>query len=273
MNMQPLNFCRSMVKQFSASMEIPNFPVENKKILSHAIDLAASSKKFILPAGGRLLDDKEFKALDENEALRLPYPMIAMEYEQTIDNQNDVLEGRSAKSSKRIVFARERGEFIYIFLCCWLDSMGMWGPMPSEVAIPVTGYLDRNNKSKDGRVQIRGQLQNHLVPLSDFGDEIGALLCLLNSLQCSNVKIERQEPKATGKKIKSAFAFDSYHFLTIDPPKQLAGTAHAGAHRSPREHLRRGHIRRLEDRKIWVNASVVGTGSVGKISKAYIVGA
>lgn len=273
MTIHPLNYCRSMVKQFTSSIAIPSFPLENKRMLSHAVDLAQSSKKFIMPSGGRLFDDKEYKALDETEALRLPYPMIAMEYEQTIENDYDEAIGRTSKSSKRIVFARERDDHIYIFVCCWLDSMGMWGPLPSEAAIPVKGYLDRSKKGLDGRVPICVQLQNQIVPLSDFGDEIGSLLCLLNSLQCSNVKIENHTPKAKGKKIKTAHAFDSYHFLTIDPPKQSSFTGSSGGHRSPREHLRRGHIRRLEDRKIWVNASVVGAGSAGKISKDYIVGA
>jgi len=268
---RPLNYCRSMVKQFSSAMSISGFPIENKQILSHAIDLASASNKFIMPDGGRLFDDKEFKALDENEPLRLPFPMIAMEYEQTIENDNDQSEGRTLKSSKRIVFAREGGEQIYVFVCCWVDSHGIWGPLPSEVAIPVTGYLDRTKKSRDGRVLIKAQLQHNIIPLSDFSDEIGALLCLLNSLQCSNVKIENHVPKSNGKKIKTPHAFDSYHFLTIDPPKQPPGTRGSGSHRSPREHLRRGHIRRLEDRKIWVNASVVCAGAAGKVLKDYRV--
>lgn len=271
MTIHPLNYCRSMVKQFTCSIAIPGFPPENKRMLSHAIDLAQASKKFIMPSGGRLFDDKELKALDETEALRLPYPMIAMEYEQTIQNDYDEAMGRMSKSSKRIVFARERDDHIYIFVCCWLDSMGMWGPLPTEVAIPVKMYLDRSKKSLDGRVSIRAQMQNQIAPMSDFGDEIGSLLCLLNSLQCSNVKIDHHVPKVKGKKVKTAHAFDSYHFLTIDPPKQSSFTGASGGHRSPREHLRRGHIRRLEDRKIWVNASVVGTGSAGKISKDYKV--
>lgn len=273
MTVQPLNYCRSMVKQFSQKLAIPNFPKENKQILSHAVDLALSSRKFILPSGGRLFDDKEYKALDETEPLRLPYPMIAMEYEQTIENDYDEAVGRTVKSSKRIAFARERDGFILIFVCCWHDAMGMWGPLPDEVLLPVTGYLDRTQKSADGRVAILAKLQNGVVPFEDFSDEVGSLLCLLNALQCSNVKIERSDPKATGKKIKTAFAFDSYHFLTIDAPKMPTGSLTAGGHRSPREHLRRGHIRRLESRKIWVNASVVGAGSAGRVLKDYIVGA
>ena len=45
----------------------------------------------------------------------------------------------------------------------------------------------------------------------------------------------------------------------------------SGHHRSPREHLRRGHIRRLADgRRIWVNAAIVGAGKgVGVVSKDY----
>jgi hypothetical protein len=43
-----------------------------------------------------------------------------------------------------------------------------------------------------------------------------------------------------------------------------------GTHRSPRQHLRRGHIRNLQSgKKVWVNATVVGSRDNGVINKAY----
>jgi len=67
------------------------------------------------------------------------------------------------------------------------------------------------------------------------------------------------------------YPFDDYHILTIESPKAAASDGgHGGSHRSPREHLRRGHIRRLEDgRKLWINATVVNAGVGGKVSKDY----
>lgn len=58
---------------------------------------------------------------------------------------------------------------------------------------------------------------------------------------------------------------------------KVGDVAHAigvprGERNGPREHLRRGHIRRLPDgRKIWVQACVVGSRALGVVRKTYAV--
>ena len=111
-------------------------------------------------------------------------------------------------------------------------------------------------------------------PLELAEEPAAALLSMLNALGCSNVHIERSESKNSGKKIKAALPFDAYHVLTIDVPgRHGERTGAGGDHRSPREHLRRGHIRRLADgRRIWVNATVVSVGrGAGVVTKDYTV--
>lgn len=267
--MEHLNYCRQMVKQFSASIAEKNFPAENKRILSHAIDLANVSQKFLLPDGGRVYDDPEYRALDESEPLRLPYKFIALEYSRRTKTERDA--GKEHFSTKAIVFARERDEDIALTPIIWIDSHGIWGPMP-EISIPKVGYLDRS-QTIGGYTAVNIRMQQIGIPVSDYGDEVGAMLCFLNVLRCKNVHTERSEPKNNGKKIKSAIPFDTYHILTIDAPSGCCGSSASGGHRSPREHLRRGHIRRLSDgRRIWVNATVVAAGkSVGVITKDYAV--
>lgn len=263
--MEHLNYCRQMTKQFANAIAIPSFPAENRKVLSHAIDLAQASQKFLLPDGGRLYDDPEYRALDESEPLKLPYPFIALEYARPGHATNE----EGFKSTKSILFAREREDVIVLMPIMWVDHEGMWGPMP-EAAIPRVGYLDRATVI-GGYTAIKMQRADERLPLSDYADEVGALLCFLNVLQCRNVHVERSDPKKIGKKIKAALPFDTYHVLTIDVPgKPSDGTA-TGGHRSPREHLRRGHIRRLADgRRIWVNATVVAAGrGAGVATKDY----
>ena len=277
--MQHLNYCRQMVKQFSAAINIPSFPSENRSTLSNAIDLAKASQKFILPDGGRLHDDPEYRALDEKERLRLPYQFIALEYFRPTPER---WSGQGAWSTKAVVFARERDDAIVVTPIIWIDSHGIWGPMP-EVAIPSINYLDRDAKRAPG-LGYDGVVR-HLVPVklwnparatipdSDYAQEIGALLCFLNVLQCGNVHVERSDPGQTRRAMtkKGALPFDSYHVLTIDAPTVSAGGDGArNSHRSPREHLRRGHIRRYESgAKIWVNATVVNAGIGGKVTKDY----
>ena len=263
--MEHLNYCRQMAKQFAKAIAIPNFPAENRSVLSHAIDLANASQKFLLPEGGRLYDDPEYRALDESEPLKLPYPFIALEYTRRGYAANE----EGFKSTKSIIFAREQDDSIVLMPVCWVDCIGMWGPVP-EAAIPRVGYLDRATVI-GGYTAINIQRADDRIPLSDYADEAGALLCFLNVLQCKNVHVEHSEPKKVGKKIKSALPFDTYHVLTIDVPRKAGDGAATGGHRSPREHLRRGHIRRLADgRRIWVNATVVAAGrGAGIVIKDY----
>ncbi len=265
--MQHLNYCRQMTKQFTEKISDPLFPTPNRRILSHCIDLARVSQKFILPIGGRLYDDPEYRALDDREPLRLPFEFIALEY----GRPSMVTEGDDALTTKSIVFARERDEAIVMTAVAWFDENKTWAPLP-EVAIPKLRYLDRTRRNA-GYVGIMMQLADPRIPVDDYGDEARALLCFLNLLQCQNVHVERSEPKGVPRKTKAALPFDTYHVLTIDTKGAACHTSGAGGsgHRSPREHLRRGHIRRLaDDRRIWVNATIVAAGrSAGVVTKDY----
>ena len=266
MKTQQTNFCRQMTKQFSSKIGIPNFPTHNKQMLSHCIDLSVASEKFLLPSGGRLLDDKEFRALDELEPLNLPFPIIALEYFQHLENNNL---DQTETSTKRIIFARTRDDYIVITPVCWFDSQGIWAPFP-EIGIPITGYLDRRAAMVDGRVAIVANRINAHIPFSDYADELGAFLCFMNALQCQNVRAERVLSNKKNRKIKPSLPFDSYHILTINSQKGNSTPNECGhEHRHPREHLRRGHIRRLENKKIWVNATVVNAGIGNKLDKDY----
>lgn len=287
-----LNFSRQLAIQCQKMLDIPSIKGQERQMISHVIDLHKLSTKFILPKGGRLFDDFEFKALDETENLRLPYPFIALEYE-AIGGSRDFDEPVGYSSNvpnsmadlkpiyeddsyvdapKRICFARERGDWIVVTVAFFTRHNGQWNFLP-ECAIPTTGYLERSWKSKDGRVAIQAKFQNEDMDIrGDYMDELGALLCFLNALQCSNVEMTRSDPKKTKAKLKNALPFDSYHILTIERPAGSTGNSvFVGSRRASREHLRRGHIRRLHDgRKIWVNASVINAGkSFNKVEKDY----
>jgi hypothetical protein len=257
------NYSRNMVRQFE-----PYLSKTDKAFTPfwNALHLARKAKKFMLPDGGRVYEDKTFRALDESEPLHLPFPCIALEYAS--DKSKTPRAGETA-SSKRIVFVREESDSIVLTPVFWVDAESVWYPLP-EAALPLTHYLSRDTVN-EGWIAINCSLSDSRFPLSDYEDEIGSLLCFLNALQCSNVHAERSPAKAAGKKIKSALPFDDYYVLSVDLPSGGSGSTAAGGHRSPREHLRRGHIRRLESgRRIWINAAVVGASKgAGKIVKDY----
>jgi len=281
--MEHLNYSRQLVKRCIDALAKANNDPEDRALMSSVVELHRASTKFILPDGGRLYDDRELRALDESVPLRLPYPYLCLEYrsngkERAMDEPIGLVNGVPqyenedfVSAPKRVVYARERGGYIVVTVAFWTRHDGVWCILP-ECAIPATGYLNRG-VSFSGRPAIKAAFKDPRVPLSDYMDELGALLCFLNVLQCSNVHVERSDPKNTGKKIKAALPFDAYHVLTIDVPGKTGDGTATGGHRSPREHLRRGHIRRLADgRRIWVNATVVAAGrGAGVVTKDYVV--
>lgn len=260
-----LNYCRSAAKQFMNTLRNNDIPEDTRNACNNAVDLYTASQKFILPINGRLLDDPEFKALDENQPLTLPYPFIALEY-----TSEGPVEPGFAPSSKRIVFARDREDGIVITVCPYFDHQQVWGIIP-EYFIPKTHYLNRQIKDENGNIGILTYGPEEIR--ESVSDEVGSLLSFLNALQCSNVHIEKSHPKKLNKKIKPCLPFDTYHILTVDLPSQKHPSDGAGQqHRSPREHLRRGHIRRYPNGlKIWIQATFVNAGSGNKVTKDYLV--
>lgn len=265
--MEPLNFCRQMRTQFLATLKQNDIAPISRKLLSHCVDLAACSQKFIMPENGRLFDDPEYRGLDENEPLNLPYPFIALEY--TRSAAAEVLEGEVA-CTKALVFAREQDDFIGIMPVVFSHRHNLWGPLP-EVAISRTGYLDRTIQTESGGVPVKVHYSNGAKDVNlQFGDiqcEVGAVVSFLNAMACTNVAASRIQARKA-KKVKGALPFDEYHVLTIKSKGSSVDLG--GSHRSPREHLRRGHIRRLSDgRRLWINATVVNAGVGGVITKDY----
>lgn len=119
---------------------------------------------------------------------------------------------------------------------------------------------------------------NHMYAMmaQDTNDEFIAVMELIEILSCRNVSINSVAPAAALNKKRSSkgrVPFFEYKVLMLDPTQESAsGTGVAkGTHASPRVHLRRGHIRRLPDRNIWVNATVVGNKQMGMVSKDYAV--
>jgi hypothetical protein len=273
--MQPLNFSRQMVKQYRELVSVPGFGGDAQR-LRHMIDLANASQKFMLPPGGRLLEDLEFRALDGATPLRLPYEFISLEW--TEDRPGDAY-GVSRDTDhlstcpKRVLFARADEGVIRCTPNVWWQNQGFWTPL-EDIGLPEVGAL-LETEGGARRIAPVYSSKRQMELASDYIDELSVLLSFLNALQCSNVHVERVEPSKVRKAMlkKGALPFDTYHVLTIDVPSKAGEGAAAGGHRSPREHLRRGHIRRLGDgRRIWVNAAVIGAGrGAGVVSKDYAI--
>lgn len=110
----------------------------------------------------------------------------------------------------------------------------------------------------------------------DSGDETMMLIQASSVLNCANVVTANVEPSAALNKKREAKGkqpFFTYKVLQLSDDRQApGGNGAGGTHASPRMHLRRGHLRRLENKTIWVRPSMVNASSaVGIIAKDYAV--
>ena len=249
--MEHLNYCRQAVKALLKSKR----PHDRLAIIRRM----NAATKFLLPEWGETIDDPQLRGLDREIGINLPHAQIALEY--------------AASTQKNILLARQDGEFIIMQMLIQLGWDSTWyttGEM-------VMSRQDWRTAFPDGTawpLVIPRDAEDDIP--QELLDEAGCRLSsFLNALACANVHAERREPRAGAKLKKGALPFDAYHVLTIDvgageSKPILSGLGAIGHHRSPREHMRRGHIRKLPDgRRIWVNATLVNAGSGGSITKDY----
>lgn len=118
---------------------------------------------------------------------------------------------------------------------------------------------------------------------TDIAQEAAVVLEFVEASSCSNIHhvIGQAAPKpsvAAKRKKNGKLPIFETRVLAIDVPDKTvtqnpSGGLGQGSRSGPRQHLRRGHIRRLESgKRIWVQSAVIGAGSVkGNVQKNYVV--
>lgn len=146
----------------------------------------------------------------------------------------------------------------------------------AEEGVGVNGYAVPLIKSILNKVyEINGEKEIYRC-VKDISNETASILELCEALSCSNVHhqvIEKIDPAINQRRIRDGkVPLYETRTLWIDVPnfEGLSTEWQGGTHRSPRQHLRRGHIRNLQSgKKVWVNATVVGARDNGFINKTY----
>lgn len=271
-----MDYCRQMQEQYTRLLNyidmrndlIPDFFIER---LQRTIDDLEGSVKFVLPEGGLFIEDMNLKGLDGGYLiLNLPFETIALEYSHP-----------DGDSPKRIIVASEAGDSLVIGRGFWSIEENMW-VIPGRVAINKSNYVSMEVKDEKGWpaigiIDLRPPEDNEIplvTFLSEAAGDVFVLLSFLNALSCSNVEY-RSVPKLAAKSSKwTALPENEYHELVIKlnhNPDGKDKTIRFGGHRSPREHLRRGHIRNLSSgTRIWINSTIVGKNNEGgRIEKSY----
>jgi hypothetical protein len=110
----------------------------------------------------------------------------------------------------------------------------------------------------------------------DSRDEAQAVIQACSVINCANVTTaEISVPASLNKKRqeKGKQPFFSYKVLQLSDERRESGKSGAGgSHASPRMHLRRGHLRRLNTKVVWVRPSMVNVGTnTGAVLKDYAV--
>jgi len=275
--MEPLNFCRQIKKDIQIIKNTNQYEKLKEIQPSLALHIILDkATKFTLPLNGLILNDAQLKGLEGVEELRLPYERIALEFTRDVNIYNDYspLKDKTHFPNKIVLLLVEWSKHISVQM--WCHSVGIWYPC-APISIPKTdSYVMGEKGVYTYKVHMPPiELMGVCTPKSleqDYAMELKIVFGFLNAMACSNVKAEKLPTRKPSKTL-GALPFDEYHVLTIDRPAGT-GKGHAGgSHRSPREHLRRGHIRRLSTgSKIWVNAAVINAGAGGKIRKQYAMG-
>jgi hypothetical protein len=266
--MQHLNYCRQIIGAL----------IGGQSVFLRRPELATlliAAEKFILPRGGIILDDPDLRGLEPDATVALPFPVIAIEWE-TYPGQVMPWGVQLKNGSKNVLLARQDGEriivtsFVYIPHDQPSDRPGEWVEIGDSWFVGGEGFIRHEESGHLTPSQAAFETDNEPFPQS-MHYVLYPIMGLLNALACSNVRLERSESKGSAK-TKNALPFDSYHILTVGKvsPGATRSSSFGGTHRAPREHLRRGHIRRYESGlKVWVNATVVNPGVGGKVSKDY----
>jgi hypothetical protein len=105
----------------------------------------------------------------------------------------------------------------------------------------------------------------------DTTAESTAIRQMCSVLNCSNVETKTVSPsKKLNKKRAQKGKQPLFEYKILEVTPQSAKIPHmGGSHASPRIHLRRGHIRRLPEKQVWVQPCVVGEKKNGVIMKDY----
>lgn len=262
--MKPTNYCRSMVLDLRKRIRDGSLSREAVRLVEPLFEASRSAVKFMLPEDGLLIVDTELRGL-RGAGLRLPFPVVALEFRSEHDPRSVAHD--LVPLTKNIVFASEDDGKIRIFHAGFDVRRQDWLVVP-QIRIDPDGWM------RDGKLIY--EATDPRIPIDDYQKGLVVLFSFLNSLACSNVGIEKVPRINRPGKVKSALPFDDYHILTVDIPSREAGGD--GGHgsregRTPREHLRRGHIRRLADgRRIWINATIVAAGKGGgALQKDYLL--
>lgn len=244
-----------------------------------------SKANFSLPVGGVIFDDR-LKGLDKE--LFLPFDIFTISFDTDVNTFQD---GRKYKVVCLISKLQHQGKnHAIISPFIKRDIEKEWVCLGSSANVVLSDW----GKYNDDGLFLNGNFNIYLKELlsksknpKDFEYMASAickfsamaLLELLEALNCTNVEqsiIQAVDSGLNNRRVKKGkIPLLDERILTIRTKQKTSldfkWHGGIGGHASPRQHLRRGHIRRLPTGNIFVQSCVVGSAADGIIKKDYKV--
>lgn len=280
--MQETNYCAHAIDSLRELARTDIHP-DMRDHVERVIPLLHSAMHFRLPEDGKVFSVKTDETVMGVLAkycphVRLPFPVISLEFSNSIDLTKTYVPEGSALSLGSVFLVEEIGEgiekhimFSPFFKALMSDGSRRWFPaalgayiFPREssiLAFSQHGLTD--SETAEDVTTFDTELRGNLTILAQF----------LSALSCSNTCTRPGNPPSVSlnakRRKKGKTPFFSYTELTLSSERYADAPGQGSAHGSPRVHLRRGHIRRLPDKTVWVNAHVVGDKNKGLVHKDY----
>jgi len=266
-----LNYCRQFRKW--AAKNIANKDVSSD-LKKYYLNPMGNAVKFILPDGAKIIGDEALELLTDERHVHLPYPTTLLEYRA----EGVGYDGTDAtQSPRRIIIASEVADSIFVAGIWDMPEYNFWNISPwLRFDRPELGKIHTKEPSRfdvlsSGAVQAAASKHPKYLDSvrEDMAGELFALGRFMSALACKNIG-SAKVPTPSGSKRKAALRFDDYRCLVLANGENGGGGTPVGDRRSPREHLRRGHIRTMSNgHKTWINSTVISAGSGGVIKKSY----
>lgn len=293
--MKVTNYLRDAILKIQPLIhKYKNEDADYGQFVETVIEGSKEAVKFILPVNGKIFDTN-YKGLPEEA--KLPYEKIVIEYENNDEyglTDKILAKENLTPARKRIVYAEQRDEKILVVAITGFQiyAQDVWEVQPFLADIRPSKSIDKNEIIYDFKEYGDGTIDSVCIGIHDIGKkteerfgekwleyayfnlmgETNAVLGLIEALTCTNVEMETIPGKKNKlAQMKGALPFDDYRVLVLKNQVTTMGADAGGSHRSPREHLRRGHIRRLPKGNIWINSMIVNAGVGGRVIKDYAI--
>lgn len=257
------------------SKQLKNHSSAELRNTSKRLDQAV---KFSLPDGGHILEVEHGESLREMyqhliPIIKLPYDLMTIEFTLSANGQAEpmpfvMLLSQEENSIFCEIFYKQNGLKFWVITAFIAEIRADWDDFGILLKGRDGGFVSELEKNLSNLMV--SVILNFLSALNCSNLSVSDVPVRLNSLSFKNKNKNKNKNQKKESKEQDATI---YKVLVIDTDAMQNDSEALGSKggSSKKLHLRRGHIRRLKNKMIWVNSCVVGDKKNGAIDKSYRV--